>query len=197
MFLHCFDLGNPKLTSLMQTTSLARSCAFHTMLPTHDKEGQITEEKYFLDWPRITQQFFIFASASEFVMSRALYEKNVRKWPLDMKHTLGNIGSCSVTSTTQFFACPVERETSSCSIPLWSDTHQIVTVDKKTRQPARLPDWFLKKYKGKGYMDRGFVLKSFDRPAVTYAHPSMVRFASSDFSIIKPNLRWYFFLVYF
>ena len=177
------------MTSIMQTSTLARLYAFHTLLPTCDKEGQTTEKKYFLDWPQLTQEFYTFASSSEFVMSRDLYEKNIRKWPLDMKFTLGNIGTCSVASTSQFFACPIEGETSSCSTPLWSNTIQFVTVDKTTRKPARLPDWYLKKYKGKGYMDRGLVLKPFDRPAATYAHPAVVRFASFYFSIIEPNLR--------
>ncbi|RUS82981.1 hypothetical protein EGW08_009266 [Elysia chlorotica] len=155
---------NPKITSIMHTSTVAREYANQTPLPTGDQEQ--AKEKYFLDWPLLTQEFFMFASCSEFVMSRALYEKNTRKWPLDMKFTLGNVGACSVATTCDFFAL-------GGSEPLWTNTNQAVSVDKKTRMPARLPDWFLEKYRGKGHMDRGLIVKPFDRPTATYAHPSV------------------------
>ncbi|GFR63092.1 hypothetical protein ElyMa_003595200 [Elysia marginata] len=167
---------NPKMTSIMQTSSTARVYAFHRVLPAaSDKESHDTEERYFLDWPRLTENFYVFASSSEFVMSRALYEKNIRKWPIDMRFTLGNIGNCSVASTSKFYACDGDNNPL-----LWTNTTQFVTVDKTTRRAARIPDWYLSKYKGKGYMDKGLVVKPFVRPAVTYAHPTVVQWTDTD-----------------
>ncbi|RUS69996.1 hypothetical protein EGW08_022241 [Elysia chlorotica] len=171
---------NPKMTSIMQTSSIARVYAFHTPLPpTSGNEKQTGKTRFFLDWPRLTQEFFTFVSSSEFVMSRALYKKSLKKWPLDMKFTLAHIGTCSIASTSEFFACP-DGKTSTASELLWSNTNQFVTVDRATRKATRLPDWYLERYKGKGYMDRGLVVKPFERPAATYAHPSVVQWTDTD-----------------
>ena len=177
IFISIFTTGNPKITSIMLTTSISRLYVCHKPLPSsNNKETQRQEENYLLDWPRLTEKFYMFASASEFVMSRALYDKNVQKWPLDMKFTLGHVGNCSIAYTCEFFDCSNDGRHWR-KRPLWTSTSQVVTVDKSTRMPARLPDWFMDKYKGKGNMEKGLVLKPFDRPAVTYVHPTVVSFS--------------------
>ncbi|GFS11581.1 hypothetical protein ElyMa_001351100 [Elysia marginata] len=169
---------NPKATSLMQTSATARAYVFHTALPATTagaKEGHETEEKYFLDWLRLTEEFLVFVSSSELVISRALYENNVQKWPLDMRFVLGNVGNRTITSTNEFYTCDGD-----CNKLLWTNTTQFVAVDKTTRKAAKLPDWYLSKYKGKGYMDKGLIVKPFSRPDVTYVHPHVVQWKDTD-----------------
>ncbi|GFN89724.1 hypothetical protein PoB_001623000 [Plakobranchus ocellatus] len=174
---------NPKMTSIMNLTNRARVSISHTPLPASGKNANGHQEaQMFLDGPRLTNEFYVFASCSEFVMSRALYETTVPKGLLDIKFVLGHVGNCTVSLVTEFYAC-VEigsPHRSFRAAPLWTNTHQFVTVDKNTRKPAQLHDWFQDKYKGKGAMERGLTVKPFDRPAVTYAHPTVVQWTDTD-----------------
>ena len=152
----------------------SRDCAFCIPLPrSNSNEPEKQQEEYFLDWPFFTSNFFHYVIGTEFVMSRAMYDNKVPKWPVDMKFTLGNVGSSSLTLTSDFYACNGEKE---WSTPLWTNTAQLVAVDKTTRKASRLPDWYQRKYKGRGCMNKGLIIKPFKRPAVTYAHPCVVGF---------------------
>ena len=173
------------MTSLMQTSSVARWYSLHTPLPTSSDRGeQQQEEEYFLDWPQLTDELFMFMSSSELLFSRALYNRNIQKWPLDMNFSLGNVGNCSVASSSAFYACGDEKDALS-KILLWQNTNQFVAVNKTTRKAARLPGWFSDKYKGKGYMGKGLIVKPFDRPAVTFSNPSVVRLILYKYIIKK------------
>ncbi|GFN93387.1 hypothetical protein PoB_001989300 [Plakobranchus ocellatus] len=134
------------------------------------------EERYFLDWPRLEKDFFAFGSCVEISLSRALYDPAVPKWPLDFRLTLGHVGPCSVAKTEQYYA----RLGGGERALLWSNRHQRVIVDKKTRKPARVPAWFLNKYQGRGCLEQGITFRPFKRPAVTYCHRVQVQWSETD-----------------
>ncbi|GFS11585.1 hypothetical protein ElyMa_001351200 [Elysia marginata] len=166
---------HPKITSIMTATMLSRFHAQFTPLPasSNDKEG-IREKTYFMDWPILTDKYFTFVSSTEFVMSRAMYDNNLCKSPVDMKLSLGYIGNSSLAVVNDFYAC---SDVQKPSAPLWTNTVQLVAVDKTTRKPAKLPDWYQSKYKGRGCRSKGLIIRAFERPAVTYAHPSVVQYS--------------------
>ncbi|GFS11589.1 hypothetical protein ElyMa_001351300 [Elysia marginata] len=168
-----FDIRwQPKLSSIMRASVLARDCALSIPLP-QSRDGN-QEQAFFMDWPHFTKNFFHFVFATEFVMSRAIHDKNFKKGPMDMKFTLGNIGNSSLALVSKFSG---DDGKTGASTPLWTNTVQLVAVDKTTRKPAKLPEWYRSKYKGRGCMDTGLIIKQFKRPDVTYAHPSVVQWS--------------------
>ena len=99
-------------------------------------------ERAFLNWGRVTKDLHGFGQYSEFTMTKALYDPDVPKWSLDFRIRLGFIGACSITNACEFHA----RGKDGSKILLWSNKYQLVMVDKKSRQPARIPAWFKDKY---------------------------------------------------
>ncbi|GFO22931.1 hypothetical protein PoB_004943600 [Plakobranchus ocellatus] len=178
---------NPKITSIMTTSAVARMAALVKPIRlTSGRSGERStsepgqeDEETFLDYTRISNQYFTFMSSSEFVMNPAMYDNDVPKWPVDMVFTQGYIGNSSIANKCEFFTCG-DTDAGLDKILLWTNTYQIVAVDKTTRKPTGLPDWFKDKFKGRGCMDKGFVLRPFQRPANTFALPFTVRWADTD-----------------
>ncbi|CAL1536199.1 unnamed protein product [Lymnaea stagnalis] len=158
--------GNVKMTSIMLTSVIARQFVLHK--PFNDS-GSI-----FLDWPALTEDRFTFVSSTQFKMSKALYGSEVPKWPLDVEFILGFVGNSSMAGVTNFYNVGETSE------PLWTQINQLVSIDKVTRKPTPLPDWFKDKYKGKGCMDQGLIIKPFNRPSLTYSMPVVVRWSDTD-----------------
>ncbi|GFN93386.1 hypothetical protein PoB_001989200 [Plakobranchus ocellatus] len=137
---------------------------------------QSQREQAFINWPRITKEFYVFGACAEFTMSRALYDPDVPKWLLDFRFTQGFVGTCSVTNITEFYARVGENE----KRLLWKNTYQLVIVDKKTRKPTRTPKWFIDKYQGWGSLQKGLAFRPFKRPRLTYCHPIQVQWSDTD-----------------
>lgn len=144
----------------MLTSVIARQYVLHRP---YDNSGNI-----FLDWPTLTSDRFTFVSSTQFKMSRSLYLAVTPKWPLDVEFVLGFVGNSSMASVSHFYN---EGKTAE---PLWTQMNQLVSIDKTTRKPTALPQWFKEKYAGKGCMDKGLIIKPFDRPSVTYNHSVVV-----------------------
>lgn len=140
----------------MLTSVLSRAYALH-------KTDSVTGNE-FLDWPRAMNGRYTFVSSAEFRMSQDLYNPDIPKWPLDAKFSLGNVGNSSIANVIEFYVHGKDEE------PLWTNITQIVSIDMTTRRPTPLPEWFKDKYKGKGCLEKGFIIKPFERPAVTYSH---------------------------
>ncbi|CAG5117988.1 unnamed protein product, partial [Candidula unifasciata] len=155
--LESFDnYSNANIISLMKTAMAARTYILHHPDPV---TGDV-----FLDWPRVTSDRYMFMSSAEYTMSRRLYDSSIPKWPLDARFSLGNVGNSSVSYVIELY---VHNENTA---PLWKCVTQSVSIDTATRKPSPLPDWFKDKYKGKGCMDKGFIIRGFDRPSLTYKH---------------------------
>ena len=183
--------GNVKVTSIMITSALARSVALRRPICVTPRSSNFdnadgtsqVEEETFLDFTKLTSEYFYFMSSVEFVMSRAVYDNDIPKWPIDMKFISGYVGNSSVANVCHFYACNEDDPTNASDLgqsPLWTNTYQIVLVDKVTRKATQLPDWFKDKFKGKGCRDKAFILKPFPRPAVTFCRPSVVRLQICD-----------------
>uniref|UniRef100_A0A0B6ZLL4 Uncharacterized protein n=1 Tax=Arion vulgaris TaxID=1028688 RepID=A0A0B6ZLL4_9EUPU len=162
-----FDIdANAKITSVMITSVLSRAYALH-------KPDTVTENT-FLDWPVVMNGKYTFVSSTEFRISQELYNPDIPKWPLDAKFSLGNVGNSSVANVIEFFAHEDGKS------PLWTNVTQLVAIDTSTRKPTALPEWFKDKYKGKGCLEKGFIIKAFNRPPVTYVHPVKVNWSDTD-----------------
>lgn len=177
----------PKIMSIMMTSAVARATALRrpirVIAPKSDSDDKNPEVETFLDFTKLSNDYFTFMSSSEFVMSRTLYDNRVSKWPLDMKFTQGFVGNSSVANVSHFYACDEEDKRNASDLgqtPLWTNTYQIVLIDKTTRKPTQLPDWFKEKFKGKGCMEKGFILKTFARPAVTFSQLFKVQWTDTD-----------------
>ncbi|KAI8767403.1 hypothetical protein BgiMline_026392 [Biomphalaria glabrata] len=158
--------GNPKITSLMMTSVFARG--FILNKPLTDSGDT------FLDWKIITEDRFTFVSSTHFKMSKQLYNADIPKWPLDVDVSLAYVGNSSMASITSFY------NSGDTSEPLWSQVNQVVCVDKVTRKPIPFPDWYKDKYKEKCCMDKGLIIKPFQRPTKTYCMPVVVRWSDTD-----------------
>ncbi|GFN93389.1 hypothetical protein PoB_001989500 [Plakobranchus ocellatus] len=130
----------------------------------------------FLNWPRLAEEYLAFSSCSEFTMTPALYDPDVPKWPLDFRFTLGFVGACTLTLTADFHAFGDGGE----KILLWQNKTQVVMVNKETRQPTKIPSWFMDKYKDRGDLKQALVIKPVKRPAVTFYHPILVQWSDTD-----------------
>ncbi|KAK3796855.1 hypothetical protein RRG08_001200 [Elysia crispata] len=191
----------PRTSSLMWIDALTRSYVLHRpmddqtdvgkQLPQIEadehlqtKAGRVGEklwsqqdtERAFLNWGRFLKDMHGFGQYSEFTMSKALYDLEVPKWSLGFRFRLGFIGACSVTKICEFFA----RCKDGNDILIWSNKYQQVAVDKKTRQPTRIPAWFKDKYQGTGCLNQAMVLRPFKKPEVTFCHPILVQFSDID-----------------
>ncbi|CAG5117187.1 unnamed protein product [Candidula unifasciata] len=165
--LESFDnYSNANIISLMKTAMAARTYILHHPDPV---TGDV-----FLDWPRVTSDRYMFMSSAEYTMSRKLYDSSIPKWPLDARFSLGNVGNSSVSYVIELY---VHNENTA---PLWKCVTQSVSIDTATRKPSPLPDWFKDKYKGKGCMDKGFIIRGFDRPSLTYKHQLQVSWSDTD-----------------
>ncbi|GFS05558.1 hypothetical protein ElyMa_004684800 [Elysia marginata] len=180
----------PKLSSIMITSAVARAVALHRPIRVVNQSsdaanpsGNGQTEETFLDFSRLMNDYYSFMSSSEFVMSRAMYNNDIAKWPLDLKFIHGYVGNTSVANVSHYYACSEEDETHSSDLgqsPLWTNTYQVVLIDKATRKPTQLPDWFKDKFKGRGCRDKGFIVKPFTRPALTFSLSSTVRWTDTD-----------------
>ncbi|RUS68703.1 hypothetical protein EGW08_023536 [Elysia chlorotica] len=130
----------------------------------------------FLNWGQFLKNAHSFGQYSELTMTKALYDREVSKWTLDLRFRLGFVGACSVTKICEYFA----RGKDGKNVLIWSNKYQQVAVDKKTRQPTRVPTWFKDKYQGKGCLSQAMVLRPFKKPEVTFCHPILVQYSDID-----------------
>ncbi|CAL1536198.1 unnamed protein product [Lymnaea stagnalis] len=156
-----FD-GNPKVTSLL---SLCNTARLSTLQRPYG-------ESSFQDMLSVTQDKMCFVTSTSVRLSKRLYDFRVPKWTLDAEIALSFVGNTSVANTVSFFLPGESNE------PLWKHVFQIVTVDKNTRKPLALPDWFKAKYAGKGCDAKGLIIKPFQKPTKTICE--QIQVVSSD-----------------
>jgi len=119
----------------------------------------------------------IFVAATDFEMSRDMYNRFVPKHELDCKVCLGNVGNYSFTVYIELYT----RGTMGKSEPLVKHTKRIVMANIETRKPTALPDWFKQPLAGKGVLEGAdFRVDKLVRPAKTFYKCSEVEFADLD-----------------
>ncbi|KAK3594293.1 hypothetical protein CHS0354_018983 [Potamilus streckersoni] len=127
-----FDMRTtrPCVWKIMKAIGAARYFAHHAQL---DDTGRT-----FRDYAKLTDGQLTFLVASELVFTPDLYDYNVPKTPLIIKIQGGHIGNSSCNSV----ATMLSRDNKF----LCSNINQVVLIDKDTRRPMPLPDWWKSKY---------------------------------------------------
>ena len=106
-----------------------------------------------------------FVAATDFEMSRDLYNRFMPKHELDCKVSLGNLGNYSFTMYVELY----KRGTIGKCEPLVKHTKRIVLANVETRKPTALPDWFKQQLAGKGVLEGAdFRVEKLVRPAKTF-----------------------------
>lgn len=149
-------IGSPDLFRLLLHAFNAEIFAgrYHSLLEDGEMCSYIYKDKLLHDRNN-------FVASTEFIFSRALYNNTVAKWPLHVKASFGGMGSTSLQTRLQMF-------TQHSLEPVISLIVKIVTVDKVTKRPLTLPDWYRKKLQGKEDIMPDFKFTGFKRPLKTY-----------------------------
>lgn len=123
--------GQPKIWNMMKLLGAVRFYAYNTP---YDETG-----KTLRDFKQLTDDRFTFMISSELVFSKDIYDHSVPKFPLHGHVQGGYVGTSSLNTHTKIYT---ENE----SKLLCSNITQVVSVDKTTRRPKPLPDWWRQKY---------------------------------------------------
>lgn len=123
--------AQPKVWMLLKILESSRFYAHHYQL---DDTGRT-----FRDYAKLTSDRLIFLVASEIRMTKELYDHSIPKFPLNIKIVGGAIGNTSLNSITTIYS---DLE----NIELVQNTNRVVSIDKNTRRPLPLPDWWKEKY---------------------------------------------------
>ncbi|XP_033733363.1 uncharacterized protein LOC117322512 isoform X2 [Pecten maximus] len=116
---------------MMKLMGAARFFAYSHPL---DQEGRT-----FRDFSKMTSDRMTFMVSSEITFYKELYDFSIKKTPLRMHVIGGYIGSSSLNTITNMYD-------STEKVLLASNITQVVSIDKATRRPKPLPDWWREKY---------------------------------------------------
>ncbi|OWF41120.1 uncharacterized protein LOC110462886 [Mizuhopecten yessoensis] len=123
--------GQPKLWQMMRLMGAARFFAHSHPL---DQSGRT-----FRDFSKMSSDRMTFMISSEIIFYKELYDFSIKKTPLRMHVLGGYIGSSSLNTITKMFD-------STEKVLLSSSVTQVVSIDRETRRPKPLPDWWREKY---------------------------------------------------
>ena len=114
----------------MKLLESARYYAHHWPL---DETGRT-----FRDYAEMTSDRMTFLVTSKMDICKSLYDPMIPKSPVDVRIKGGHIGNTSVSSIATAF--------NKDGIQLLSNVNQVVSVDRKTRRPIPVPDWWKTRY---------------------------------------------------
>ncbi|KAL4234958.1 hypothetical protein ACF0H5_006599 [Mactra antiquata] len=92
----------------------------------------------FRDYAELTSDRMTFLVTSRMDIDRCIYDLNTPKNPLDVKVQSGYVGNSSLNSIATVQTLDGQR--------LLSNINQVVSIDRATRRPKQLPDWWREKY---------------------------------------------------
>jgi acyl-CoA thioesterase FadM len=118
--------------SVIRMVECSRAAAFG--IPENSTESFIDAAKLY-----DTHLFFIVSTST--VILPELYDMSVKKSPLELNVALDFIGNTT-------FKLKTTISTENASVPLCVNHTQSVCVNKETRRPNPLPEWWKKKYSG-------------------------------------------------
>ncbi|XP_067686560.1 uncharacterized protein [Haliotis asinina] len=159
--------GNPTQISVLSLVSTAR--IFATSRPLGDTGRTM------FDFEQLFSDTMSFVASSEVVSEKAAYDTSVPKSPLDVLYQLGYVGKSSL-STVASIVVPSTGET------ILRIINQLVVVDKTSRRPKPLPEWWRKKYGGIAILKEPLIVPRLQRPteAVQYRE-NVVWFDTDDY----------------
>ena len=95
-------------------------------------------DRVFRDYAQLTDDRLTFLVTSRLDIEPAMYNSKIPKSPLDVLVQGGFIGNSSLNSITSVVTSGGQE--------LMSNINQVVSIDRKTRRPLPLPDWWKEKY---------------------------------------------------
>ncbi|KAH9509826.1 hypothetical protein Btru_045329 [Bulinus truncatus] len=160
--------GIPDLVRVMIYTVSAES--FANRYPCLPEDGELAT---FMYWDKLMQDRTSFVASTEYTFSRTFYNDSVPKWPLTVKHSFGGAGKTSLLTRALFF-------TANSQEPVITRIAKIVSVDRKTRRPLALPDWYREKLKGKEEKMPDFQFTGFKKALQTFVRRVQIVFSYTD-----------------
>ncbi|KAL3835940.1 hypothetical protein ACJMK2_021401 [Sinanodonta woodiana] len=154
----------PCVWKVMKVIGAARYFAHHIRL---DDTGRT-----FRDYGKLTDGQLTFLVASELVFTPDLYDINVPKTPLIIKVQGGHIGNTSYNSVSTMLS----RDNKF----LCSNVNQVVLINKDTRRPMPLPDWWKSKYSKSAVDKRPVRFEKEVRPDKTSSFQIHVVWSDTD-----------------
>ena len=115
----------------------------------------------------------IYVISNELEVHSAMYDKSVPKQPLACRFQLGYVGTSSLNTVGVLTAPSIGQE-------LLRMKSQVVRVNKNTRRPMPLPDWWREKYASVAIGNPALIVKRHLRPAVTHVFPVTVTWSETD-----------------
>ena len=130
----------------------------------------------FLEYDKLTEDRLTFMASTRTEFSHKLYGlvDSVKMPTFEAILQLGFVGNSSLNS----IACLTDKEDGSF---LAKNINQVVTVDKTTRKPTPIPDWWKNKYMPVVEGNERLIVPALEIPPKTYAYD--IRVAWSDIDI--------------
>ncbi|XP_071103708.1 uncharacterized protein [Haliotis cracherodii] len=157
--------GNPSMPSLMRFATTARIFATHVPL---DETGRTM-----FDYAQLTSDRLTFVASSEVISEKAMYDTSVPKSPLDVLYQLGYVGKSSL-STVASIVVPSTGQT------ILRNTNHLVGMDKTSRRPKPLPDWWREKHGGSAIFKDPLIVPRLQRPTDAVQYKVKVAWTHTD-----------------
>ena len=164
--------GNISILAVQKVMTNARMAAYH--IPVTDSG------KTFLEYDTFTEKYYTFLASVETDVSRELYDLPLlEEWPgLKVNFHLGYLGSASLNTVATLHNAATGQV-------LASNTNTVVCVDKTTRKPTLIPDWWKEKYANAVIGNRKLQIEPFPTPDDAFCY--QVKVSWSDVDIYKHN----------
>ncbi|XP_069119555.1 uncharacterized protein [Argopecten irradians] len=157
--------GQPKLWQMMKLMGSGRFFAYSYPL---DQSGRT-----FRDFSKMTDDRMTFMVSSEIVFHKELYDFSIKKTPVRMHVIGGYIGSSSLNTITKMFD-------STENVLLSSNVTQVVSIDRATRRPKPLPDWWREKYAESAKQHVSLKFDKLERPENAGVYICHVAWSDTD-----------------
>ena len=112
--------------------------------------------RVFRDYAQLTDDRLTFMVTARVDVTPAMYDAKIPKSPLDVVVQGGFIGNCSLNSLTTVVTSSGQE--------LMSNTNQVVSIDKTSRRPLPLPDWWKEKYAESAKPHQPLKFSKIDKP---------------------------------
>ncbi|ESO85703.1 hypothetical protein LOTGIDRAFT_229494 [Lottia gigantea] len=157
--------SNPSISSLLMLPMTARAYAYHKPM---DQSGAT-----FLDYAKMTADHFTFMVSVVMEIESTMYDPLIDKIPLDVKLSLGFIGKTSLNSVA-------EVSLPSNGMTLMRNCNQVVLVDKATRKPTPVPDWWKQKYSSSTVGNTALIIPKLTKPESVHLCKLFVAWSDTD-----------------
>ncbi|KAL5004568.1 hypothetical protein ScPMuIL_018024 [Solemya velum] len=163
-----FDMnGMLRPWKLLKMLEAVRFFAHHYPL---DEDGHT-----FRDYAAITDNRLTFLSSCEFTMNRELYDHRVPKSSLRVRLESAYVGTSSA-NTKAVIISSVDQKI------LFTNVNQVVSIDRSTRKPMPLPEWWRNKYSEFSKGHASLIFPKFEKKPNAACYQVKVAWSDTDFN---------------